>query len=131
MKSGPSGEAANRIKAKGTPRPIAASQIGKREGAAVAGIDGAEFSAPVIRPVWNTARPVCSYWHSWPQCGARGQGGNRIPKAAFETELRTPAPCSVRDNVDQIEPFLPRRVGETVVEGDDFERRGTAFGGEE
>ncbi len=39
--------------------------------------------------------------------------------------------ASVRDNVDQLEAFLSRRISEAGVERDDLERRGTAFGGEE
>ena len=37
----------------------------------------------------------------------------------------------VRDNVDQLEAFLPRRIGETLVERDYLERRRTALGGKE
>jgi hypothetical protein len=35
---------------------------------------------------------------------------------------------SCRRNIDQLEAFPPRGIGETVVERDDLERRGTSFG---
>jgi hypothetical protein len=38
---------------------------------------------------------------------------------------------SRRDNVDQLETFPPRGVGETLVERDDLKRRRTALGGKE
>ena len=41
---------------------------------------------------------------------------------------RFPAACSICNDVDQLETFLPRRIGETPVERDQLKRRRTALG---
>ena len=54
-----------------------------------------------------------------------------VPQDGNALERRLEVWSSGHDDVDQLETFLPRRVGETLVERDHFERRGTALGGKE
>ena len=64
-----------------------------------------------------------------PRPGAAGPP-LRMTDGAFRG-TRSPIRRSARGEINQWEAFLPRRIGEALIERDDFERRGTAFRGYE
>ena len=89
-----------------------------RSGAISALVEGTGFWAPVIDPAPEFRSRYLFRLARWAAMWRR------------TTEPRPPVvfPASVRDNVDQLEAFLPRRISEAGVERDDLEPPGTAFG---